>query len=268
MKENPGYFSILISEVRYSKKINFRQKVLYAEISALTNKHGYCFASNAYLSDLFDTTPETISRDISKLTSEGFIRVEISKEKGNERRIYLLLKQSRGHDQTVNTPIDETINTPIDETIKYNNTSINNTSINNTENRTDSKKIMEITNEILIHLNQFSGENFEPKWANKQYIHERLNEGADPEMMKMVIELKSQQAQKIVKGKPVFDPVYLRPQTLFSKNNYDKYIREVNRALNGESIIPFKKRKSAGIERALNGIDEALQRRFESTAGS
>jgi hypothetical protein len=116
--ESPSYFSILPACVRYDEKLKPMERLMYSEISALTNKYGYCNASNAYFAKLYKKSLETVSRWISNLAKRGYIRTEVEAEKGNQRRIYLLTETSR--------PIDEKIKTPIDEKIKHNNTSINN----------------------------------------------------------------------------------------------------------------------------------------------
>jgi len=108
MKEQPNYYSILTADVRYSKELNFFEKVLYADITALTNKSGYCSATNGYFAEIFDKSKETISRAISKFEKLGFLKVIILRDETTKevikRRLYL-------------APIDENINTPIDENI-------------------------------------------------------------------------------------------------------------------------------------------------------
>lgn len=134
--EHPSYYGILPASVRYSDEITQFQKILYCEISALTNQHGYCFASNAYFAELYNCQSETISRGISALQKAGFIQVDIDKSGGNQRKIYLseqatlLTKKSIG--------IDKKVNTPIDKKVKY-----NNTSINNKNNREHSREILQ-----------------------------------------------------------------------------------------------------------------------------
>ena len=132
MQNHRSYYAILTANVRYDKRISFRQKVLFAEITALTHAKGHCFASNSYFAKLYDVQPETISRDISALKQAGYITVFIDKEDGNKRRIYAATGavQSIPIDETINRAIDSPVNTPIDDTRKYNNTSINNTSVN------------------------------------------------------------------------------------------------------------------------------------------
>ena len=97
-KNHGGNFSILPAFVRHSQELNGNEKVLYSEITALSNKKGYCFASNKYLSELYDVSTDTISRQISKLRKKGFLNIELIKD-GNEkeikeRRIYPALQES------------------------------------------------------------------------------------------------------------------------------------------------------------------------------
>lgn len=76
------------AEVRYSKDIPDGAKLLYGEITALSNKHGYCFASNAYLADLYGNDIRTVQRWIGQLQKHNFINVLIT---GKNRRIYPII---------------------------------------------------------------------------------------------------------------------------------------------------------------------------------
>lgn len=91
MKENitPGYYAVIPADVRYAKNLNANAKLLYGEITALSNKEGYCWASNSYFSELYGCTPQSISNWIQELVAQGFIRTENFPERGNLRRIYL-----------------------------------------------------------------------------------------------------------------------------------------------------------------------------------
>lgn len=123
-KDKPNYYAIIPAEVRYSKDLTLREKMLYGEITALTNKKGYCYATNRYFAELYDITKETVSRSISNLKKYGFIKVKQIKKNNQfiERRVYI--KKS--------IPIEKNLKTPIDKNLKQNNTSINNTRLNNT----------------------------------------------------------------------------------------------------------------------------------------
>lgn len=85
-KENPNYYGIIPAEVRYSK-CSANSKLLYSEITALSNLWGFCKAGNEYFAKLYDVHKNTISAWVSELADAGFIEIFI--ENGNQRKIYL-----------------------------------------------------------------------------------------------------------------------------------------------------------------------------------
>ena len=50
MKEEikPNYFAVIPANVRYDNELTEKEKLLYGEITCLSNKEGYCFALNNY----------------------------------------------------------------------------------------------------------------------------------------------------------------------------------------------------------------------------
>lgn len=76
MKQKPNYFAILTSDVRYDKNLSSSAKLLYAEITALSNKEGFCWASNGYFSELYDVNNSTVSLWIKNLAECGYIHLE------------------------------------------------------------------------------------------------------------------------------------------------------------------------------------------------
>ena len=74
--ENPGYYAIIPATVRYSN-ITPNAKLLYGEITALSNKHGYCYASNGYFSGLYGVSKTSINNWINELIDNKFISREI-----------------------------------------------------------------------------------------------------------------------------------------------------------------------------------------------
>ncbi|MGX0020195.1 helix-turn-helix protein [Staphylococcus hominis] len=138
MTEQPSYYSIITANVRYDNRLTDSEKLLFAEITSLSNKYGYCTATNSYFARLYEVVKETISRRISNLTKYGYLKIETVKDgkQIKQRKMYPLTQSSIPIDVKINTPIDNSVNTPIDANVKENNISINNTSINNI-NRTD-----------------------------------------------------------------------------------------------------------------------------------
>jgi hypothetical protein len=82
-----GYWGILPAAVRYHKELSFAAKVMFTEFTALCEREGYCWASNAYFAELYGKDANTISEWVNSLRRAGFIEVEIFPEKGNLRRI-------------------------------------------------------------------------------------------------------------------------------------------------------------------------------------
>jgi ssDNA-binding Zn-finger/Zn-ribbon topoisomerase 1 len=73
LKKNPSFFAIIPATVRYDKSLPQGAKLLYGEISALTNKKGCCWAGNAYFADLYCTSERTIIEWINRLRASGHI---------------------------------------------------------------------------------------------------------------------------------------------------------------------------------------------------
>tara|TARA_R100000655_G_scaffold51305_1_gene88999 strand:+ start:21047 stop:21805 length:759 start_codon:yes stop_codon:yes gene_type:complete len=89
-----SYYAIIPAEVRYSTDISSSSKLLYAEITALCNKEGFCWASNSYFAELYKVSRGTISKWIKQLEENLFVRVVyMHNEKGKNidmRKIYLI----------------------------------------------------------------------------------------------------------------------------------------------------------------------------------
>ncbi len=140
--EAPSYYSILTAEVRYSQNISDFEKLLYSDITCLTNKKGVCTASNNYFAEAFNKSPKTISRGISNLEKEGFISTRLIYKKGSKevefREVYLCSKVSIPMDKNEERGIDKNVHTPMDKNAEDNTTS-NNTTSNN--NKKETKKV-------------------------------------------------------------------------------------------------------------------------------
>ncbi len=88
-----SYYAIIPAYIRYNKELKFAERLMYGEITALSNKEGYCFASNRYFAELYGVSQSTISRWISHLAELGSLHVEVirnEKKEITERRIYIV----------------------------------------------------------------------------------------------------------------------------------------------------------------------------------
>ena len=86
--QKPGYWAVLPAVVRYDPELPPNAKILYAEISSLTDQRGFCYASNAYFMELYGMGARTVSRLISLLQSSGYIRIQDGDGGSGRRRIY------------------------------------------------------------------------------------------------------------------------------------------------------------------------------------
>lgn len=86
-----GYYAIIPATVLFNEKIKANEKLLYAIITVLSNKEGYCYASNGYLGRLLNAKPHTVSKWVSHLKELEFVCLDmIRNDKGEiiQRRIY------------------------------------------------------------------------------------------------------------------------------------------------------------------------------------
>lgn len=86
--EKPNFYSILVPGIRYNRKLTWFDKVLYSEISALTNVKGFCYARNVYFEKVFDVSTSTVTRSIKRLEDNDFIKTELEIDKKTKSILY------------------------------------------------------------------------------------------------------------------------------------------------------------------------------------
>lgn len=125
----PAYYGILTANVRYSTQLSMSEKIMFTEITALSNAKGYCSAKNKYFADLYNKSEKTISLWIKNLKDCGFIRIEY-KRRGAEvimRKIYPTPEHEL---QKCKSTDNKNVSRTNYKNVKENNTSINNTRFN------------------------------------------------------------------------------------------------------------------------------------------
>ena len=90
-KDKKNYYAIIPANVRYDKRLSPLTRLIYGEITALSNEKGYCFATNAYFANLYSMSNVSISRCISELKEHNYIRVvyDIKEKNVDKRKIYI-----------------------------------------------------------------------------------------------------------------------------------------------------------------------------------
>ena len=110
-KERPSYYSIIPADVRYDDGLKANEKLLYSEITALSNKKGYCWSENKYFADLYNVKKGTVSGWVSNLEKKGYIRTRLIYQKGSkqvsERRIYITVPDVRTPGDKNRIPYEE-----------------------------------------------------------------------------------------------------------------------------------------------------------------
>ena len=105
MKDKPNYYAIIPADVRYDKELRANEKLLFGEISALTDSKGECYASNNYFANLYEVVPSAISRWIKDLEKKKYIEIEYIREnkeiKQRKIKIIGIHKCEQGYSQKV-----------------------------------------------------------------------------------------------------------------------------------------------------------------------
>ena len=120
--DKPSYYAILTADVRYDKTLKPLARLLFAEITALCNKEGYCWASNQYFADLYEVDKTTVSGWIGQLKTRGYITVQLEYKEGSKQILNRYIKiNGEGIDEMINTPLQNDVY-PIDQKTKVNTT--------------------------------------------------------------------------------------------------------------------------------------------------
>ncbi|MEH6658303.1 helix-turn-helix domain-containing protein [Leeuwenhoekiella marinoflava] len=113
-KLEPSYYAILTAPVRYDKRLTPSAKILYAEITSLTNQLGFCYASNRYFEELYKVSTQSINTWLKQLQEFGYIQRHLYRDEGTKEILnrYITISEK---------PIQENLNRPIQDFFKNNN---------------------------------------------------------------------------------------------------------------------------------------------------
>ena len=219
---SPNYYSIIPANIRYDPKLQPNAKLLYGELTALSNKYGYCNATNEYFAKLFGSSKRTIINWLNSLAQNNYIKTNVIQSPNSkqviERKIFITTKlpsekiQNRGSEKIQNRGSEKIQ--------KDNNTRFNTTSINNLVGEPDPAPKNKYE-EIIVYLNKTLQTKYKTtSKESKKIIDKKLNEGFTVGNFKDVIDKKYKEWSKTPMAK------YLRPKTLFG-DNFESYLNEI-----------------------------------------
>ena len=110
-----GYFAVIPATVLFNNELKPNEKLLYALITALSNKEGYCYASNKYLGEKLGVDHKTVSRWIANLRRYNYLVIDIIRNEQQEiiqrkNHYPYILNNQQGSDEKIE-----------DNNINYNN---------------------------------------------------------------------------------------------------------------------------------------------------
>lgn len=160
--DQPSYYAVIPANVRYDKELMFWAKMMYWEITCLSNKTWICYASNKYFADQYWVSERQVQNWIKNLEDWWYIhRQVVYKEWSKEVELrYLTIadavnKSSYGHDQKFMGGYEEKC-------------ADNNTSINIINNNISSKEDIDSQDEISPSLEDWiKHKSIEPSSAAK-----------------------------------------------------------------------------------------------------
>lgn len=222
-------------EIWLSADLKVMEKLVLVEIDSLDNEDG-CFASNEHFSKFFSLSKNRCSEIIKSLEKKGYIAIDYIRQANNraiDKRVIRCVRNIDGGIRKTDRPI-RNIDRPIrkteggySENCEDNNTLSINT-INNTrekENNVEQSPTVSgndhLIDEAIKYLNLKTGKHLKTTTKNyRRSISARIKEGATPEQIKYVIDVKCAEWLGTEMEK------HLNPITLFREGNFDKYLNQ------------------------------------------
>ena len=189
MQEKPNYYAIIPANVRYNNELRANEKLLFGEITALSNATGVCVASNNYFSKLYGVVPSAITKWIKDLEKHGYISIDYIREGKEVRQRQIRLIGIHKYDEVFTNVLEgiHKCEEGYSQKLKDNNTSINNTSINNKkeikERYFDKEELNDLFNEFLDFRKKLKAVNSDKAIT---LLINKLNEYDDETKMKMI----------------------------------------------------------------------------------
>lgn len=158
------------AEILLNKDLSDKEKIILSMILYLSEEKGSCFASNKYIANIVNVTPERVSKIISSLKDKGYIKVKLKYKTDSkeieERQITPIVEKINRYSEKLQEGIDNNNYTGsekqpylIDEKDKDIINNIKNKNNYNKESRTKNNK-------ANFEQRDYTGFNFTKLYAN------------------------------------------------------------------------------------------------------
>jgi len=183
-----NYYAIIPADVRYNKNLTANAKLLYGEITALTNEKGFCWASNSYFSELYKVEKGTISRWISQLEKNDHISTKLIYKKDSKEVERRVIKIDNRYKQKNGEGIGKIVKDNI-YTINTNNTINNSLTLKNVKSEKDFPPLILDSYNHIVKLfpkqTQPKTKNEKLKWLSELDKLQRLD-GYNPRQIYLI----------------------------------------------------------------------------------
>ena len=99
------------SEILLNKDLSDKEKIILSMILYLSEEKGSCFASNKYIANIVNVTPERVSKIISSLKDKRYVRVKLKYKTDSkeieERKITPIVENINRYSQKHQESIDD-----------------------------------------------------------------------------------------------------------------------------------------------------------------
>lgn len=218
-------FGILPTIIRQDSRVSDFACRLFSEVDSLSNKFGYCFATNSALAKLLGKSPSQISRTLSELEGLGYISLVF--EDGYKRKIYPKrdFREFEGVDENAEGGTQNCVGGYADLQRGVRKNSNHNKIIKEDKyNKIIEKKgaPSESVKEVIDYLNTKANTSFKATTKETiQFVTARQKvDGWELEDFKLVIDFKVHDWGKDDRMKQ-----YICPSTLFRASNAEKYMQ-------------------------------------------
>ena len=281
------YFYIIPKNVFEDRRLTPSQVMVFAEISQLSRKKGYCYASNTYLAEKMNMGRKTIIRAISKLKELGYIETDnIFEENSQEVKLRKILlggaKMTQGGVKMIQGGVKKTqgvVSKRHKGGVKKGPVkNINNKNINNKNNiysrvGNELEKVEEKENENKdIDINKNINDLGDEKQEKDNFVADVIsylnnktgkNFRASSQKTKRLIKARRNEKYNLDDFKKVIDVKtgqwknnpkmnkFLRPETLFS-NKFESYLQEYTPLVGSERTEESKRKLFEMLEERMS----------------